>query len=158
MRGKKVLHSVGYTILLLVVVFLLFHSYTKQNEDRIAQQNKNYAEDSMRQKARQVSGELNNGERIINAYAYFFNDSLEEGTVPAQTLAEMEKNSVFDTIRFTDAEGITHLSDGRTVDSADRDYYASGMKGENGISVISDERLTDEETRLVFYAPVRMNG
>lgn len=158
MRGKKVLHSVGYTILLLVVVFLLFHSYTKQNEDRIAQQNKNYAEDSMRQKARQVSGELDNGERIINAYAYFLNDSLEEGAVPAQTLAEMEKNSVFDTIRFTDAEGITHLSDGRTVDSSDRDYYASGMKGESGISVISDERLTDEETRLVFYAPVRMNG
>lgn len=32
------------------------------------------------------------------------------------------------------------------------------MKGESGISVIFDERLTDEETRLVFYAPVRMNG
>ncbi|MDE6600696.1 MAG: response regulator [Lachnospiraceae bacterium] len=158
MRGKKVLQLIGFFVPLVLIVLLFFYSYTVQNQARIAEQNKNYAEDSMRQKARQVSGELENGVRIINAYAYFFNDSLEKNTIEAQTLAEMERNSVFDTIRFTDADGITHLSDGRTVNSADREYYMRGMNGESGISVIFDERLTDEETRLVFYAPVRMNG
>ncbi len=158
MHGKKVLQMAALSIPLILIVFLLFNAYTIQNRDRIAEQNKNYAEDSMRQKAKQVGGELESGVRIVNAYAYFFNDSLTGDSIPAQTLAEMERNSVFDTIRFTDAEGVTHLSDGRTVNSSDRDYYARGMKGESGISVIFDERLTDEETRLVFYAPVRMNG
>ena len=110
------------SIPLILIVFLLFNAYTIQNRDRIAEQNKNYAEDSMRQKAKQVGGELESGVRIVNAYAYFFNDSLTGDSIPAQTLAEMERNSVFDTIRFTDAEGVTHLSDGRTVNSSDRDY------------------------------------
>ncbi len=158
MRGKKVLQLFVFSIPLILIVGLLFNAYTVQNKARIAEQNKNYAEDSMRQKAKQVVGELDNGVRIINAYAYFFNDSLTDNTIPAQTLEEMERNSVFDTIRFTDSEGVTHLSDGRTVSSADRDYYARGMHGDSGISVIFDERLTDEETRLVFFAPVRMNG
>ena len=158
MRGKKVLHLFIFSIPLVLIVFLLFNLYTTQNQERITVQNKNYAEDSMRQKAKQVLGELDSGVRIINAYAYFFNDSLTDNTIPAQTLAEMERNSVFDTIRFTDAEGVTHLSDGRTVNSSDRDYYMRGMNGESGISVIFDERLTDEETRLVFFAPVRMDG
>ena len=158
MRGKKVLQLFVFSVPLVLIVFLLFNSYTVQNKERIAEQNKNYAEDAMRQKAKQVVGELENGVRIINAYAYFFNDSLTDDSIPTQTLAEIERNSVFDTIRFTDAEGITHFSDGRTVNSADRDYYARGMQGESGISVLFDERLTDEETRLVFFAPVRMNG
>ena len=158
MRGKKVLHLFIFSIPLVLIVFLLFNLYTTQNQERITVQNKNYAEDSMRQKAKQVLGELDSGVRIINAYAYFFNDSLTDNTISAQTLAEMERNSVFDTIRFTDAEGVTHLSDGRTVNSSDRDYYMRGMNGESGISVIFDERLTDEETRLVFFAPVRMDG
>ena len=158
MRGKKVLQMFVFSIPLVLIVGLLFNAYTVQNKARIAEQNKNYAEDSMRQKAKQVVGELDSGVRVINAYAYFFNDSLTGDTIPAQTLAEMERNSVFDTIRFTDEEGVTHLSDGRTVSSADRDYYARGMHGDSGISVIFDERLTDEKTRLVFFAPVRMNG
>ena len=158
MRGKKVLQLFVFSVPLVLIVFLLFNSYTVQNKERIAEQNKNYAEDAMRQKAKQVVGELENGVRIINAYAYFFNDSLTDDSIPTQTLAEIERNSVFDTIRFTDAEGITHFSDGRTVNSADRDYYARGMQGESGISILFDERLTDEETRLVFFAPVRMNG
>lgn len=158
MRGKKVLQLFMFSIPLLLIVFLLFNLYTTQNKERIMEQNKNYAEDSMRQKAKQVAGEMENGGRIINAYAYFFNDSLTDNLIPSQTLAEMERNSVFDTIRFTDAEGVTHLSDGRTVNSSDRDYYVMGMQGESGISVIFDERLTDEETRLVFFAPVRMDG
>lgn len=158
MRGKKVLQLMVFSLPLVLIVLLLFNSYTVQNQARITEQNKNYAEDSMRQKAKQVAGELDNGGRIINAFAYFFNDSLTGDAISPQTLAELEKNSIFDTIRFTDAEGVTHLSDGRTVDSSDRDYYARGMAGESGISVIFDERLTDEATRLVFYAPVRMDG
>ena len=158
MRGKKVLQLIVFSLPLVLIVFLLFNVYTVQNHARIAEQNKNYAEDSMRQKTKQVAGELESGGRIINAYAYFFNDSLTGDTIRPQTLAEIERNSIFDTVRFTDAEGVTHLSDGRTVNSSDRDYYARGMAGESGISVIFDERLTDEATRLVFYAPVRMDG
>ena len=67
MHGKKVLQMAALSIPLILIVFLLFNAYTIQNRDRIAEQNKNYAEDSMRQKAKQVGGELESGVRIVNA-------------------------------------------------------------------------------------------
>ena len=69
MHGKKVLQMAALSIPLILIVFLLFNAYTVQNKERIAEQNKNYAEDSMRQKARQVGGELENGVRITGADA-----------------------------------------------------------------------------------------
>lgn len=43
---------------MLVIVFILFSIYTMQNKERIAEQNRNYAEDSMRQTAQQISDGL----------------------------------------------------------------------------------------------------
>lgn len=67
-------------------------------------------------------------------------------------LKELKENLLFDALVFTDAEGINHLSDGRTSDAAGRDYYVRGMQGETGISVVFDSTIYDE-TMLCFYAP-----
>lgn len=158
MNRKKVFHTIIYSIPLLVLVVILFNIYTAQNKARIIEQNKNYAEDSTRQMAQQISDQFENGLRIITTYGYFFDTYLGGDTVPADTLKGIESSSVFDTVRFTDAEGVTHLSDGRTVNSSDREYYERGMKGESGITAVFDERLAEEEKRIMFYAPVQLDG
>ena len=46
-------------------------------------------------------------------------------------LKEMEENSRFDTLMFTDLNGVDHASDGRTADVTDRDFYYNGIKGKS---------------------------
>lgn len=158
MTRKKIFKNIIFSLPLLLIVFLLFNGYTVQNRARIAEQNKSYAEDAMRQTAQQISDKFDSGLSIITTYAYFFSTYLEEDQITSDMLKRIEKISVFDTVRFTDAEGITHLSDGRTVDSSDRTYFKLGMEGENGIIAVFDERLAEEEKRIMFYAPVTVNG
>ncbi len=157
-NGRRILHTVIYAIPLLVIVILLFNVYTAQNRERILEQNKNYAEDVMRRTAQQISDQFENGLRIITTYAYFFDTYLEGGEITAKTLEGIEESSVFDTVRFTDKDGVTHLSDDRTVNSSDREYFKSGMRGENGITAVFDGRLEEEGKRIMFYAPVEVNG
>lgn len=158
MNRKKVFHTIIYFIPLLVLVVILFNIYTAQNKARIIEQNKNYAEDSTRQMAQQISDQFESGLRIITTYGYFFDTYLGGDTVSADTLKGIEASSVYDTVRFTDAEGITHLSDGRTVNSSDREYYKLGMQGKSGITAVFDGRLEEEGKRIMFYAPVQLDG
>ncbi len=158
MRKKKVLQNIIFYMPLLLVVFLMFNIYTAQNRVRIAEQNKNYAEDAMRQTAEQIADRFENGLGMITTYAYFFDTYLDEDGITSETLRKIEAVSGFDTVRFTDAAGMTHLSDGRTVDSSDREYYKRGMAGESGIVAVFDERLAEEEKRIMFYAPVEIHG
>lgn len=158
MNRKKIIQPILYAVPLVIIVILLFNIYTLQNKERIAEQNKNYAEDAVRKTAQQIADEFENGLNLINTYAHFLEKSMDKPEIGAQTLKEMEMNSIFDTVRFTDAEGKTHTSDGGTTDSSDREYYECGMNGESGISVIFDARLSEEETRVLFYSPIRFEG
>ena len=158
MNRKKVFHSVVYALPLLIVVFIIFNIYTTQNKARIAEQNKNYAEDATRQTAQQLSDQFENGIRVITTYAYFFDTYLNGDSITEDALSGIEENSIFDTVRFTDENGITHLSDGRTVDSSDREYFKRGMQGESGITAVFDGRLEEEGRRIMFYAPVESDG
>ncbi len=49
-------------------------------------------------------------------------------------LQEMEENSLFNVIRFTDLSGMNHTSDGHTTDAKEKDYYIEGMKGKSHIN------------------------
>lgn len=160
MMGKKknLLQSVLYVAILLIAMIVLFYWYTAQNRTRIAEQNRKYAEDAALQKTQRIEDEFENGLDLINTYARFIGTSLSRPVVGEKELKEIENNSVFDAMRFTDMEGRTHSSDGRSVDATDRDYYKLGIDGESGISVIFDPRIEDGGTRLSFYAPVLFEG
>ncbi len=67
------------------------------------------------------------------------------------------KNSLFDSFIYTDTNGISTISDGRTSDASGRDYFANGMMGETGMSVETDSPLF-EETVITFYAPIYHQG
>ena len=156
-RRRKSIQQVTYVVLLLLAIVVLFQWYTAQNSRRMEERNKSYAADSTRQMANRIDEELNNALDLINTYAYFIGESLTGPENMPQMLKEMEDDSIFDALLFTDLEGVNYVSDGRTSDAAGRDYYVQGVKGNCGISVIFDSAFYDE-TMLCFYAPVRYQG
>lgn len=157
MKSRKSLQKIIYVAVLLVAIIVLFQWYTTQNSIRMEERNKNYAADAARQTADQIDQELNNARNLVNTYAYFVGESLTEPVVTPQTLRELETNSLFDALVFTDPEGTNYGTNGRISDAVGRDYYEKGIKGESGISVVFDPSLYDE-TMLCFYTPLRYDG
>ncbi len=157
MKKNKALQGVVSVVFLLTAIILLFYWYTNQNREHMVKQNKIYAEDSARLKAQQIDEELSNARNRITTYAYFVGQSLDKPKVTAEMLREIEKNTKFDAVMFTDLNGTDYASDGRTADVTIRDFYIDGIRGNNSISVIFDPYFFDE-TMVCFYAPVYMDG
>ncbi len=156
-RGKKSLQQVVYVLFLLSAIIILFQWYTTRNRERIEERNKNYAADSAQLKAVQIDGELSNALSRIGTYAFFVEEGLSEPEVSAQMLKKIEDSSMFDTVMFTDKNGIDHASDGRTADVTERMFYQDGMRGGSNIEIIFDPHLADE-TMSCFYAPIHYEG
>ncbi|MBD5519995.1 MAG: response regulator [Lachnospiraceae bacterium] len=157
MKKRHYLRKIIYVVLLLMAIVILFNWYTVQNRRRMEDRNMSYAADSARQMAAQIDEELNNARDLINTYSYFLGESLTEPVMTIQMLREIEENSLFDALLFTDTEGVDHNADGRTVDASYRDFYINGMNGNSGIAVVFDSPFYDE-TMLCFYAPVIYEG
>ena len=149
---KKTIQGIA-VLMLLITILLLFYWYSTENSKRIERQNLNYASDTARQTVVHIDIELRNALNRVNTYAYFLGESLSEPSVKEDALHDMEQNALFDSFRYTDASGKTISSDGRSTDSSDLDYYINGMKGESGISVVLDSRLSND-TVVGFYSPV----
>ncbi len=156
-RGKKSLQQVVYVLFLLSAIIILFQWYTTRNRERIEERNKNYAADSAQLKAVQIDGELSNALSRIGTYAFFVEEGLSEPEVSAQMLKKIEDSSMFDTVMFTDKNGIDHASDGRTADVTERMFFQDGMLGGSNIEIIFDPYLADE-TMSCFYAPIHYEG
>jgi len=157
MKRKKSIQEILYVVILLAAMIALFGWYTRQNSVRMEERNKNYAADSARLKAGQLDEELSDALNRINVHSYFVGEGLSEPVITVKMLREMERNSLFDALIYTDAEGVDHAADGRTADVRNRDFYNNGMKGEGGISVVFDSHFFDE-TMVNFYAPVWYKG
>lgn len=156
-KKKSLRETIIGVVVFFIAMFVIFSWYTAENSGRMEERNKNYASDSMQLTAARVDNELNNAQNLIKADAYFMGESLSEPTLTTEALKEMEDNSVFDALMFTDLNGVDHASDGRTADVTDRTFYQEGIKGKRGISVIFDPHILDE-TMVCFYAPVRYQG
>lgn len=157
MRKKKTLQEVALVLLLLVAIIVLFYWYTTQNSERMETRNMSYATDSARATATRIDKELSNGLNRINTYAYLVGKNLSGPMVNAQLLSEIEDNSLFDAVIFTDLGGTDYASDGRTADVRNRSFYQDGLNGRSNISIVFDSQFFDE-TMACFYAPVRYNG
>ena len=154
---KKSLTGKLYALFLFAAMIISFYWYTTQNTERIEILNKDYAADSARQTVVQIDEEFENALDQINTYTYFLGQGLKEPAVSSQMLQEMEENSLFDAIRFTDLSGMNHASDGRTSDAKEKDYYIEGLKGRSGISVTFNSSFTDD-IMIRFYSPVYYDG
>ena len=138
-RGKKkLLQEIVYVLFLLVAMIIVFHWYTAQNSRRMEERNKNYASDSARQMAVQIDEELQNALNLVNVSSHFLEHNLTEPVITAERLQEMESNSLFDAVLFTDRNGIDHASDGRSGDATARVFYNDGIKGNSNINIVFD--------------------
>jgi len=154
---KRSWQNVLYILILLAAICLLFHWYSSANSQWIELRNLNYAIDSAQQTALRIDSELTNAQRRVRNYAYCLSETLNEPNISTKMLRELEENSDFDALHFTNAAGVNMASDGSITNSLDRSYFTSGMRGESGDSVIFESRMTDE-TMMVYYAPLRYQG
>lgn len=152
--AKGTWQNMLYILILLAAICLLFLWYSTTNSQRIENRSLNYAMDSARQTTLRIESELTNAVRRVRNYSYLLGITLSEPNVSAEMLAQLEMNSDFDALRFTNAEGVNLASSGATNDSSDRTYFINGMRGESGNDMVFDSRITGKAT-MVYYAPLR---
>ncbi|MCI9156601.1 MAG: response regulator [Lawsonibacter sp.] len=151
---KKSWKNMLYILVLLAAIILLFQWYSASNSRRIEEQNLNYAMDSAKQTVARIDSEFDSGLLRIRNYAYLLGNGQSRPEITLKLLQELETNSAFDAIRFTDVEGVNLSSSGQTSDDSDREYFRQGMQGESGLEVIFQSRITGQ-TVIVFFSPVR---
>ncbi len=152
-QHKKTWQPVVYASFFLIVVLALFQLYTMQNRARIQEQNRVYAEDSARQTVGRIESEFDNALRRIQNNAYLASIAENGSKMNAQVLKDLQDNATFDAVCFADKNGVYLAAGGETGDSSDRDYFARGMRGESGLEVLEESKLTGKPI-MVFYAPV----
>ncbi len=152
-QQRKTKQHIIYAVLFLIAVLVLFYIYTAQNRVRIQEQNRIYAKDCARQTADRIESEFDNSLQRIQNAAYLVSNSGESSEISTELLKELEENTTFDAVRFTNADGVNLASNGDKNDSSDRNYFASGMRGESGLETVEESRLTGRPM-MVFYAPV----
>ncbi len=152
-QQRKTWQQILYAFLFLAVVLVLFFIYTTQNRARIQEQNRIYAEDCARQTVKRIESEFNNALQRIQNSAYLVSTGGNNSEINTQVLKELEENTTFDAIRFTNADGVNLASDGATSNSSDRNYFLQGMRGESGLESMAESRITGKPI-MVFYAPV----
>ncbi len=153
---KKTWPKILYIGILLAAILTLFRWYSRTNSARIEEQNLSYAMDTAGQTSLRIASEFENALLRLRNYAYLLGTGQSRPEITARLLEGMEQNASFDAIRFTNAEGLNLASNGQTNDSRDRQYFASGMRGESGLDVVQS-RLTGQ-MMTVFYAPIEYDG
>lgn len=156
-NNRKIWIQILFACILLVFIVVIFVVFTKKNNERIIRQNENYVEAVTVQMAERIDDLLISAQNSINTMAYLYGKSLESPEVDAKALKDMAENSVFEYVEFVDKNGINLTFKGETADVSDRGYYIEGMKGNSGIFMTQNSRITDE-TLVAFYTPLRYKG
>jgi len=144
-------------IAVMLFILLSFLVFTRENEQRIIEQNMEYIQDSTIQIAGRIDDVFADGYESIRILSAFLSQSLDGPEVDIQLVREIAQDSVFDFLEFADTDGMDHNITGGVSDARDRQYYLDGMKGNVGLEVIFNSRAT-HETLLMFYSPVTFEG
>lgn len=155
MQNKLIRHSIS-TIIVVLGIIWLFYGFSVSNQERIIKQNEMYLKSIAVHSANQLDNSLEAALIEIKAYANFYSKMIDGESIKSEDLLTVEKDSHFDYIRFTNAQGLNITSNNETSDARDRDYYLEAMKGNSGISIIDKSRITNE-TLVNFYTPVIKN-
>lgn len=144
-------------LLLLVFIIFIFSGFSKENNERIIQQNQSYVGDATVQVAARVDDILVNAQDNIKLLARMCEEMLTSPEISAQLLKELSEEAPFDYLEFVNKDGIDLTAEGKTADVSDREYYIEGMKGNSGTFVTKHSRITDE-TLVTFYTPLYYEG
>ena len=144
-------------LIIVILVFFLFSVFSMQNYSRIMRQNESYVKDNAEQRAAQIDKVLTESLSDIQMIVYWFETTMHATEISPEQLTELQDNTLFDYVEYTNSDGVNLAADGRTSYAGDREHYIKGIKGESGISVTFHSRITDE-TLVNFYTPVYYRG
>ena len=157
MEKRLTRHFLANIILLILAVFVILIYSGQKNYTRQMEQIDNYIRVLSNRTAKHVGDVFRDKRAAITSNAYLYGKAIRSPEVDKEYLAELERESGFDRIRFVNSNGESFASDGKIADVADRDYFQSGIKGKSGITVVMNSRFNN--AKLVgFYAPVWFEG
>lgn len=149
------------TGILVLFVFAAVLIFKQDTNERIVGQNENYVQTITVQEASQIGEVLKVSWSDIQTMAYLYGEALDSSKVNIQKLKEIQELSVFDYVEFTDSNGMKVYAKGASEedisDVSDRQYYIEGMKGNTGYE-LTFHSGNDDETLMIFYAPVYSEG
>ncbi|MDO4516402.1 MAG: response regulator [Bacillota bacterium] len=143
--------------LLLCLILTGFFVYLRATRNTTVERNANYVADAATQTAKRIDDLLVGAESSICAIAHMYEESLDPAQADAETLGELTDSTVFDYIGYVNADGILTENRGLQADVSDRAYVQDGLRGNSGIDVVFNGRVSGEDL-VIFYAPLRLDG
>ena len=142
---------------LLCLILIGFFVYLHTTRNMTVERNANYIADAATQTAKRIDDLLVGAENSISAIAHMYERSLDPSRAEVETLDELTESTVFDYIGFVNAEGIYTDNLGRQADVSDRHYVQDGLRGNSGMDMIFNGRVSGEDL-VIFYAPLWLDG
>lgn len=142
---------------LLCLILAGFFVYLHTTRNMTVERNANYVADAASQTAKRIDDLLVGAENSISAIARMYERSLDPSRADVETLEKLTESTVFDYIGFVNAKGIYTDNQGRQADVSDRCYVQDGLRGNSGMDMIFNGRVSGEDL-VIFYAPLRQDG
>ena len=140
------------TMASLVAAFFMF---TLRNKSSITTRNKEYLKESTTSLQQRLNVKFESSLHNISSIAYLFGESISSVEDSKFLIKDIEKQTEFNYVRFITKEGddITSNGEAPNVNLSDRDYFIDGMKGNKGITLVEESRVSGQR-QIGFYAPV----
>lgn len=155
--NKNVKKKIIPAVALIIIMVLAIVAFTKANSDRIMEQNRGYMEEYTLHTASYITDTFMHSEETINLISTLYSDTLVSPMMDYSDLKEIDEATPFTYIEHVSKEGILTNREGQKIDVSDRSYYLEGMKGNSGVEVVFDSRISDENF-VAFYAPIMDDG
>lgn len=146
-------HLLANVVLLFLLIFAIFFTSRQINYMRQSEQAQRYVAEISDRITKHIADVLDDKKSSIVTIADLYGRSMTGETVQKEILANLEKESGFDWIRYVNSDGEDFTSGGKIADVSDREYFQKGMQGESGFCAVSSSRV-DQERLIGFYAPV----
>lgn len=140
------------TMASLVAAFFMF---TLRNKSSITTRNKEYLKESTTSLQQRLNVKFESSLHNISSIAYLFGESISSVEESKFLIKDIENQTEFNYVRFITKEGVDITSNGEApnVNLSDRDYFIDGMKGNKGITLVEESRVSGQR-QIGFYAPV----
>ena len=149
---------IRFAPLLLVIYFVIeaFSAFQHEDKNAVMMRNRDYIRDITIAMADKLDDIFSTSLKSIETLAKLSSDDIQNDTLNAVYLAELEKMVQFDHLQFTEKNGMAQTTSGKRVYTGNQWYFTDGMKGNSGIFI--DMTSNNSGSLFVFYAPVIMNG
>lgn len=159
-RSRGLLGEIIAFTLVIIVVFvssiLYFH---RENSAAILERNREFLLENTAYHVDMTAELMNSRKEFVGNLATMLGELSEYDPMEiTDTLNAMEDNTSIDDLFFVTPEGIRYLPSGQTYNLEGLDFYIEGMKGNSGITGITDSELFRNQQVISCYAPIVVNN